>query len=94
MLIQSEPSLADSARQNSRQPAGQQPVEGMVELKLDTGEIIVIAFVPGPSPSDGACPDRAASQARGRAFSYVLGFANSGFGEPTLGPFKAAFGVI
>jgi len=40
------------------------------------------------------CPGRAASQARGRAFSYVLGFANSGFGEPTLGPFKAAFRAV
>jgi hypothetical protein len=90
MLIQSEPTLADSARQNSRQPAGQQPVEGMVELKLDTGEIIVIAFVPGPSPRMELAPTALPP----KLAVGLSGFANSGFGEPTLGPFEAAFGVI
>src|SRR5215471_8254048 len=58
-LGQSEPTRPDSTAHHCRQSLAQQPVERMVELKVEAGEIIVLIFVPGPShrmnaPSPGA----------------------------------------
>lgn len=63
----------------------------MIELKVEAGEIIVPMFVPGPSHRMDPSPDAALPPRR--AFPY-LGLANSRFGEPALGPLKAAFRVV
>ena len=82
MPIQSLPQRRLSACQNSRHlPA---PVEEIVELKTEAGDIIVPIFVPWSQPSDEAPSPDAASPRVGFLQSFGIGMTACSLSQASM----------